>query len=129
MTIDKPGMNVSVDQLESPVSGFIAEMNGRLTRQRYKAATIFVDHFSSLSYVHLQQSTLALETLQAKMAFETYAASCGVLIHKYHADNGRFAETAWRDDITSKSQSLSFSGVGAHHQTARQRREYETYRI
>jgi hypothetical protein len=95
--VDKPWMVVSVDQLESPVPGFIAQMKGKLTRQRYRAATIFVDHFSSLSYVHLQQSTSAREILQAKIAFEAYAASCGVKIDKYHADNGRFA-----DDVTTR---------------------------
>ena len=51
-----PGDVISVDQLVSSVPpGFIAQEKTnvpyKLTRQRFKAATIFVDHFSCLSYV------------------------------------------------------------------------------
>jgi hypothetical protein len=52
-----PGQCVSVDQLESPVAGFIGQNKGFFFRKRYKVATIFVDHFSRLSYVYLQEST------------------------------------------------------------------------
>jgi hypothetical protein len=114
------GEVVSVDQLESPVDGLIAQVKGTLFQnKRYKCATIFVDHFSDLSYVHLQESTAAKETIQAKESFESYARSHGVVIKQYHADNGRFAEKAWRNDVLLKPQSLSFSGVGAHHQNGR----------
>ena len=55
-----PGEIVSVDQLESPIGGFIAQMKGKLFQQhRYRCATVFVDHFSGLSFVYLQQSTSA----------------------------------------------------------------------
>jgi hypothetical protein len=53
ITVTAPGEVVSVDQLESPVLGFIGQMKGILTRKRYKVATIFVDHFSNLSYVRI----------------------------------------------------------------------------
>jgi hypothetical protein len=45
-TVTTPGECVSIDQLESQLPGFIAQMKGRLIRQRYRAATIFVDHAS-----------------------------------------------------------------------------------
>jgi hypothetical protein len=42
-----------------------------LTRQRYKVATVFVDHYSCLSFAYLQKSTGGEETVQAmKRAFE-----------------------------------------------------------
>jgi hypothetical protein len=44
-----PGQMVSVDHLESSAAGFISQLKGRLARRRYKAATIFVDHFSRMS--------------------------------------------------------------------------------
>ena len=53
-TITHPGQCVSVDQLESSTPGLIAQMRGIPTKARYKVATVFVDHFSGLSYVHLQ---------------------------------------------------------------------------
>ena len=37
---------VSVDQMLSTQVGFVAQTKGRLTTQRYRAATIFVDHLS-----------------------------------------------------------------------------------
>jgi hypothetical protein len=48
-----PEKMVSVEQLESSAAGFISQLKGRLARRRYRAATIFVDHFSIMSYVHL----------------------------------------------------------------------------
>jgi hypothetical protein len=80
---------------------------------------VFVDHHTDLSYVHLQSSTSAEETLDAKKAFELYAQSHGVSIQHCHADSGRFAEKLWKADIQRKSQLLTFSGVGAHHQNGR----------
>ncbi len=44
----KTGQCVSVDQMISTQVGFIAQLKGTLTRKRYTAATIFVDHYSRL---------------------------------------------------------------------------------
>ena len=41
--------------------------------QRYNYATVFVDHYSRLSYVYVQKTDYATETLTAKQAFERYA--------------------------------------------------------
>jgi hypothetical protein len=71
VTITRPGQCVSVDQLESTTLGFFGQLNGRLTTAKYRAATIFLDHYSDLAYVHLQQTTSAKETLEAKNAFES----------------------------------------------------------
>jgi GAG-pre-integrase domain len=118
-TITAPGQCVSVDQLESTIPGLVGQLKGKLTLARYKAATVFVDHFSDLVFVHVQQSTSAKETIEAKAAFEQYARTCGVLIKHYHADNGRFAENLWRADVLEKGQRLTFCGVSAHHQNGR----------
>ena len=53
----RPGQCVSVDQMESSTTGFVAQLKGRLTTRRYRVATIFVDHYSDLSYVYLHSST------------------------------------------------------------------------
>ena len=42
----EPGQIVSVDQLESPTPGFIAQLKGTLTKQCYKYATVFIDQYS-----------------------------------------------------------------------------------
>jgi hypothetical protein len=78
--------------------------------------TIFVDHFSRLSYIHLQDSTKGEETLLAKRAFEAYAASFGVVIANYHADNRRFAKRLFLDHAALNGQGVSLCGVNAHFQ-------------
>ena len=114
--INAPGDCISVDQLESTSPGFIGQMKGALTNKRYKFATVFVDHFSRLSYVHLQQTNSAVETLEAKRAFEKFAAAHAVQVRHYHADNGRFADNLWLSDIAQRGQSISFCGANAHFQ-------------
>ena len=66
-----PGDLVSVDQLVSSVPGFIAQEQAnvryKLTRRRFKAATVFVDHYSRLSYVHVHTSKqIAVEKVDTK---------------------------------------------------------------
>jgi hypothetical protein len=88
-----PGQCLSVDQLESsPVASFIGQNKGYFFQKRYKVLMIFVDHFSRPSSVYLQESTKGVHTLAAKRSFEAYAATHGVKIRQYHADNGRFLE-------------------------------------
>ena len=50
--------------------GFITQLKGNLTKKRYKYATVFVDHYSKLSYVFLQSTITSEKTLRAKRAFE-----------------------------------------------------------
>ena len=69
-TATQPGQVVSVDQLESNSPGLIAQLKGKLTHQRYKYATIFVDQFSGYTFVFLQRRITSEETVQAKHAFE-----------------------------------------------------------
>lgn len=57
-----PGEVVSVDQMVSPTPGLIVHMVGRLTRERYKYATVYVDTYFGYSYVHLQKTHSAIES-------------------------------------------------------------------
>jgi hypothetical protein len=91
----RPGECVSVDHMISMHVGFFAQLKGKLTSKRYQAASIFVDHFSRLRYVHLMQDLLSEEMIKAKDAFEWFAAKHGVAIKHYHCDNGRFADNAF----------------------------------
>jgi len=115
----KPGEVVSVDQLESRVPGFIPQRKGILTKRRFCGATVFVDHFSDLTYIHLMEKLSSEETVQAKVAFETYAKQLGVTILHYHYDNGRFADKTFQDHVKSSNQTQSFCGVGVHHQNGK----------
>ena len=111
-----PGKCVSVDQMQSPAPGLIAQLKGVPTTQRYTVATIFVDHFSRLSYVHLERFLTSDNTVRAKRSFEHYRASHGVRVLHYHANNGRFADTLFLRDIDEQRQEISYCGVNAHFQ-------------
>ena len=115
-TATYPGQVVSVDQLESTSPGFIAQLKGTLTQQRYKYTTIFVDQFSRYTFVYLQKCITSQETVMAKHAFERSAEQRGVKIKHYHADNGQFADNAFIQDCQANRQILSYCGVNAHFQ-------------
>jgi hypothetical protein len=99
-----PGQVISVDQLESPVPGFIPITKGCPTTQRYVAATVFCDHSSGLTYVALMTSLSGEEMLKAKQEFENFADKHGVCIQHYHCDNGRFTEKMFMDAIKTSNQ-------------------------
>ena len=88
--ITRSGECVSADQVESTTPGFVAQLNRKLNKDRYKCATVFLDHYSSLSYVHCQRVRNGEDTMEVKKAFEAYARFKGASIQHYHTDNGRF---------------------------------------
>jgi hypothetical protein len=55
-------------------------------------------------------------TLDAKLDYERKLSTFGVNIAGYHADNGRFADAAWKDSCQALNQKIQFCGVGSHHQ-------------
>jgi len=119
----EPGQCVSVDTFKSSTAGFVAQVKGTLTNKRYRVANVFIDHYSDLSFVYPQEDNTNAELLMAKIAFEDFASSCGVKVTHYHADNGRFADNAFVNDIKGQRQSISYCGVNAHHRNGKQRKE------
>jgi hypothetical protein len=113
------GQVVSVDQLVSPAEGFVPTHCGTPTTQRYIGATVFVDHFSNFTFVHLMTKLDADSTVKAKLAFERVSASHGVVVKHYHADNGLFDTKTFQAAVLQSQQSLTFCGVNAHHQNGR----------
>jgi len=114
-----PGQVVSVDQLESPTPGLVPTHRGIPTVSRYQGATVFVDHFSDFTYVHLMTKMDGESTVEAKLAFERVASEHGVKVLHYHADNGLFDTKVFKASIHSANQTLSFCGVNAHHQNGK----------
>ena len=62
----KPEQCVTVDQLVSPTPRLIAQMTGFMTKQWYTYATVYIDQYSVLSFVYLQCTVSATETLEGK---------------------------------------------------------------
>ena len=116
VAITQPRQCISIDQMESSTPGLIAQLKGRLTRDRYTCSTVYVDHFSRNSFVYLQRNTSSNETFLSKQAFEAYSKKLGVDIQHYHCDNGRFRDNLFIRDVIDKGQSISQCGVNAHFQ-------------
>ncbi|KAL7476664.1 hypothetical protein ACHAW6_004497, partial [Cyclotella cf. meneghiniana] len=102
--------------MESTQAGFVTQLKGHLTTERYKAATIFIDHYSLLHYVHVMSSLTSKETIEAKQAFERFATDHGVCIKQYHTDNGRFADNAFKQHCSQQRQAITYCSVNAHFQ-------------
>ena len=100
----------------SSTPGLVAQAKGKCTTKRLRVATVFVDQYSRLSFVYMQKGGMVIETVKAKEAFERYAASHGVGVLHYHADNGIFVDNLFRKAVTVRHQTLSFCGVNAHWQ-------------
>jgi hypothetical protein len=111
-----PGDVVSVDQLESSVPGLLGQITRNLTRKRIVGTSVYVDQASDLGYIYHHTSMSSEETVKGKEAFEQYAKTHGVYVKHYHADNGRFKDKEFMKSIEKNNQTISFSGVGAHHQ-------------
>ena len=59
-----------------------------------------------------------METLRSKQAYERVALSYGVNIKTYHADNLRFNDKNFAAYLLKGGKTITFCGVGAHHQNA-----------
>ena len=55
-------------------------------------------------------------TLKAKTVYERHSGTFGAKIKSYRTDNGHFAKDEFWDEVTRCLQTISFCGVGAHHQ-------------
>jgi hypothetical protein len=110
----KPVECISIDQLMSTEVGFYAQMKRKLTKKRYRCATIFVDHYSCLRFVHLQIDNSFVKTVAAKHAFKIFAAEHGVKIQHYHCDNSCFSDNAFKQACHKQHQQLTFCGMNAH---------------
>jgi hypothetical protein len=92
-------------------------MAGFPTSNRIWGTTFFCNHVSNFVYVHLMRNFTLEETLFAKRAYKKALAQAGRTAKHYHANNhGRFSNKGFHQDITNTGQSITFCGVGAHHQ-------------
>ncbi len=91
-------------------------MKRKLTKKRYRCATVFVNHYSHLRFVHLQVDNSSAKTVAAKCAFESFAAKNCIKIQHYHCNNGQFSDNAFKQACHEQRQQLTFCGVNAHFQ-------------
>ena len=115
---DSPGKGTSCDHVVSHQPGLIPQSTGILSHTKFWGSVMFVDHYSDFVFNHLITGTTSQATFEAKQAYEREAASFDVKIKSYHADNLRFNDRNFQGDCIKNKQTISFCGVGAHHQNA-----------
>ena len=108
---------VSINQYISHIPGCLPNTMGwEATKDQYRGGTLFVNHASGFIFIKHQVSLSAGETLIGRCQFEQYALQLSITIESYHAGNALFSSSAITKAFTACGQTISFSGVGAHHQ-------------
>jgi hypothetical protein len=110
----KAGQCVSVDHMISTQVGFIPQLKVTLTKKSYTAATVFVDHYSRLKYIHLMTKLTSKETMEAKRAFKHFAKQHGLRILHYHCNIGQFADNAFKKQLQCKGAATHLMWGHAH---------------
>ena len=122
-----PGQVVSIDQYESTVRGRLPHTQGKEPEsEQYVGGTIGVDHASSFIFHRNQVSLRAADTILTKRIWDRFAQSCDVKILHFRGDNGVFRSQEFLEAIQRSQQSITFSGVGAHHQNGVAERAIKT---
>ena len=92
----QPGYCAVVDQFVVKVLGRLPNTAGKeRIDNRYTGGTIFVDLVSGFTFVKMQVSLRACETLLEKDEFENTMISHGEIGHKYHRDNIICVSKSW----------------------------------
>ena len=87
---------------------------------KFSHASFFIDDQSDYTLVHHQASTSAVETMKAKNIYKAELRQCGKEVRHHHSDNGTYAFEKYREEINNnKKKTLTFCGVGSHHQNGR----------
>ena len=73
-----PGANTSVNQMESTM-----QSTGKLLQAKNNGTMIFIDHFSSFTYLHLMTSLSSEQTMATKATYEQIAQTYSISIHGY----------------------------------------------
>jgi hypothetical protein len=104
---------VLINRYVSSVPGHLPHIKGKESpKDKFNGGTIFVDHASA--YIHLthQVSLCVGGTLRAKHSFKKFAATHGVCIEGFQADNAPFGADDFVADLESRGQTIDNSGTG-----------------
>ena len=75
-----------------------------------------VDHYSTIHRVILMRSTTQDDTLDVKLLVEKMLKQQCHTIKFWHTDKGRYAEKDFKEAVNFADQTITFCGVGTHHQ-------------
>ena len=114
--IKVPGDLIHMDQAVSSLPGRALTASGKPTKLKYTTISIFVDSISKKIFAEFQETATAEETIAAKTSVEQQAFEEGVKFKRFRANNGIYKSKEFHLNIEKCGQTITFCGVGAHHQ-------------
>jgi hypothetical protein len=112
----KPGDGVSSDGMEASTPGCTFTTKGLPSTARFRYASFWIDHATTLVYVTFHTSKAVQELINSKNEFQSWAARYNIDIKSIRADNGVYTAKAFHDSCQKHQQKLTFCAVGAHWQ-------------
>jgi hypothetical protein len=126
-SVDRSDDTFSMDQIVCKLPGRLPNTFGKeKTNLKYNGATLYTHHKSQFLFLHNQVSLRAGETLIGKNRLCKIAAEFGIKVKHFHTDNHPFGSKEFMDDLELNEQTITFSGVGAHHQNGRSENAVKT---
>jgi hypothetical protein len=98
--------------------GFYAQLKGKLTKKPYKCATIFINHYSCLCFLHLQINNQQFihKDIFRQPSLQEYAAEHSNRILHHHCNNRQFRYNSFLQACHDAQKKLTFCGVNVHFQ-------------
>jgi hypothetical protein len=81
--------------------------SGQPTSTGYHAASLYKDHASCFMYIKCHYSTSGMKAVQGKQIFEQLAASFGIKIKSYRANNGIMAKKEFMQNVELCQKSIT----------------------
>ena len=85
-----PGRGTLCDHVVYHQPGLVSQSTGIHTHKKFWGSVLYANHYSDFIYNNLITGTISLATLESKQAYKRVAASYGLSLKSYHADNLRF---------------------------------------
>ena len=111
-----PGYCVSTDQIMSAQPVLVPQTSGYLTSDLVWVINLFVDHTTDYTYGRLMRSLYLENTLGRNKDFEKLVRRSDNSVKRYHAENGSYTDNGFMASLDANNQTITFCGVGAHHQ-------------
>ena len=92
----------------------------------FSGGCVFIDYASGYVSIKNQVDINSTETIKAKLTFEREPQIQGVVIKRYHTDNGIFNSSEFMEELLKKHKKIRFSGAGASHQNGAAERAIKT---
>ena len=107
-----------MDQLDSLIQGFVAQLKGHITKNRHCVSYVLIDHYSRLIYIYLQGKLVSEERLSEKKDFEEFIIKRGVIIRRYNDGNIIISDNAFIHSLKYSKYKISYCGVKTHFQNS-----------